>query len=172
MATAITTLICVAFLVIGFGTLTQGSLHSAALLTEAWDQMESSSEAISDTRIVFTQSAYASPTADVTLKNTGREIVGDFDRWDVWVQYYQASGTHNVRRLTYTTQASPGNNEWTVKGLYASASASQPEVIGPNALDPQEEMIIRFTLNPAARSSPKNQVAVSTPNGVTASMLF
>jgi hypothetical protein len=172
MATAITTLICVAFLIIGFGTLTQGSFNTATLLTEAWNQMETSSESIADTKIVFNDSAYTSPTADVTLKNTGREIVGDFDRWDLWVQYYQTNGTYNVRRLSYTTAATPGNNEWTVRGLYADASDSQPEVIGPNVLDPQEEMIIRFTLNPAARSSPKNQVAVSTPNGVTASTLF
>lgn len=51
--------------------------------------------------------SYASPQVDVVLRNTGRVGLRDFPSWDVWVDYYEADGTHHTERLSYTSAATP-----------------------------------------------------------------
>ncbi len=172
MATAIVTLISVAFLVIGVGTLAQGSFKSVTLMTDAWSSLEDTSGEISHTKIEVLSTAHSAPTVDVTVKNSGLEPLRDFASWDLLVQYYNSVGTYYAKSLTYTTAAAPGNDEWTVTGIYLDASASVAEVFQPSVLDPEEEAVIRLKLSPAARTSPQNLLVIGTPNGVSVSTMY
>ena len=172
MQTAIAAALGIAFLLSGLGVLAQSGFTSINVLTEAWDSMEERSSEIADTRIEVLSSSHSAPNVDVTLKNSGLFSLGNFDEWDVLVQYYEAGGTYHADRLTYTTAAAPAGDQWTVTGIYSDASALTTEAFQPNIFNPDEEMIIRLNLSPSARSSPENQAAIATPNGVTVSTLF
>ncbi len=172
MATAIVTLMSVAFLIMGISSMAQGSFKSVTVLSDAWTQMEDISEEQSRTRIEVIETSHSPPTVDVTVKNAGSKSLEDFSAWDVLSEYYDAGGVYYTTSLTYTTAASPGDDEWTVTGIYLDASGSVAEVFQPNVFNPEEEMVVRLKLSPAARTSSQNLLVIGTPNGVSVSTMY
>ncbi|MDD5093382.1 MAG: hypothetical protein PHV74_03245 [Dehalococcoidia bacterium] len=79
--------------------------------------------------------------------------------------------TGHIERLTYA-ESSPGNYEWTSRGIYLNAGASEPEMLEPGILNPGEEMIIQLQVIPAIGANTTNQVIISAPNGVSTSAIF
>lgn len=172
MATAIVTLISVAFLIMGISSMAQGSFKSVTVLSDAWTEMEDVSEEHSRTKITVLTTGHSPPTVDVTVKNAGSKSLENFSAWDVLSEYYDTGGTYYTTSLTYTTAASPGNDEWTVAGIFLDASGSVAEVFQPNVFDPEEEMVVRLKLSPAARTSSQNLLVIATPNGVSVSTMY
>ena len=172
MATAIVTLFSAMFLISGIGVLTQGAFRTATLLTDSWSRMEARSMEMADTRFKIIGASASVPTADITLRNTGQESLERYSSWDVLAQYYEAGGTLHSTRLAYAATLPPGDNEWAVAGIYASAATLSAEVFQQGAFDPQEEMVIRIRLSPSFRTSSQNRVIISTPNGVATSAPF
>lgn len=172
MSIAIAFLILAATMLTGIGLLAQGSFTAAADLSNAWKEMETRSGDIARTNIQALGATHSPPLVDITLKNSGQEPALDFPSWDVVVEYYETDGTYHQVWLPYTTASSPGNNQWTVTGVYKDAGTLDPEVFQPGILDSDEEMIIRIKLSPAATDTPGNQVTVATPNGVSVSSSF
>ena len=172
MPTVIATLISIGLLISSLGVLAQGGFKAVDLLTAAWVESEERTNTIANTRIEVLSATHSAPQVDISLKNTGDQAVRSFEEWDVLVQYYESGGAYHTEWLSYTSAATPGNNEWTVRGIYIDAGSLTTEVFEPNVFNPDEELIVRFTLSPAARTASKNQVALSTPNGVTATTMF
>lgn len=172
MSTAIAFLIVMATVIAGIGLLAQGSFSAVAGLSDSWKEMETRSGDIARTSMQILSATHTPPLADITLKNSGQEPVLDFTSWDIVVEYYETDGTYHQVWLPYTKESSPGDNEWTVTGVYKDAGTLDAEVFQPGILDPDEEMIIRIKLSPAATDTPGNQVTVATPNGVTVSSAF
>lgn len=108
---------------------------------------------------------------DLTLRNQGDTRLVDFDRWDVIVQYYDASNTYHVAWLPYF-DGEPTSGEWTVVGLYADAEELTHEAFDPGILDPGEEIVVRFRVSPPVGAETTNRVFVATQNGVGVSSPF
>jgi len=106
--------------------------------------------------------------------NTGAASLRDFGNWDVIVSYQESSTSTDflVRRLSYTTGGSPGDNEWAVDGLYLDASLGVDEVFDPGILDPGEQIVLQLRLAPPSATSTHGQVVLATENGVTLSAQF
>jgi len=173
METIIVSLICVALMVIGGMTMSQGFLASVDSSASGWDEMGEREQNIIRTDL---QALGANMTAanyvEVSLRNDGQTKLSEFEKWDVIIQYYNAGGTLYAKWLPYASGA-PGNNEWTVKGIYLdSDNETQVEVYEPNILNPGEEMKIRAKLDPSAGAASTNRATVSTANGISASVIF
>lgn len=172
MANLIVTLMSIAVILSGVSLTAQGSFKSMANLSDDWKQMEVRSGDIARTGLEVINTYESSPYAYITIRNSGQTSLANFEAWDVVVQYYDSSNNYHQLWLPYTTSLPPGNNQWTVAGIYVDASRGIPEVFQPNMFDPGEQMIIRIRLSPAAKQSAHNLVVIGTPNGVTASTMF
>ena len=169
METAIVSLICIALVVFGGMTMSQGFLTSVDTSTVGLEEIGQRDETIMRTELSsVTASQPAANTLEITLENSGQTKLADFDKWDVIVQYYDGTGTYYSKWLPYT-EGTLGDNEWELVWIRLNGAA---EVFGPNVLNPEEELMIRAQLNPSAGAGTTNMVVVATPSGITASTYF
>lgn len=103
----------------------------------------------------------------LTVQNNGQVVLGEFDRWDIIVQYHGDSGYY-VKWLPYNSSG-PADNEWTVEGIYFEGEA---ETIEPGRLNAGEEAELLAKLDPAVGVNTTNMAVVSTANGVTCEEVF
>lgn len=171
MANAVVTLMLVALMLTGVAVMARGSFTSVDLLAEAWSRMEARSGDIARTELEVVSTSRNAQMVDVVLRNAGQTGLRDFEEWDVIIQYYQASGTYYQVWLPYAESDPPGNNQWTVEGIYVDAAAAEAERFQPGIVDPDEEVKVRIKLSPAARTE-ANQAIIGTANGVSISTLF
>ncbi len=171
METAIVSLICIALVVFGGMTMSQGFISSVDTTSTVLEEMGDRGGEIMRTELATLSASCPAPLRDtltVRLKNDGQTKLADFNKWDVIVQYYDSGGSYYTKWLPYT-EGTPGSNEWTVTGIYLDAD---PEAFEPNILNPGEEIRIEVKLDPGAGNSTTNLVVISTPNGIPASISF
>jgi len=169
METAIVSIICIALVVFGGMTMSQGFMTSVDASTTGLEKIGQRDETIMRTELTPVSAEQPSAnTLEVILENSGQTRLADFDKWDVIVQYYDGTGTYHVEWLPYT-EATLDDNEWEVAWIRLDGAA---EVFEPNVLNPQEQIMIRAQLNPSAGAGTTNMVILGTPSGVTASTYF
>ena len=170
MATAIVSLICIGVILSGGMILAQSAIVSADHIFDNWKIMEK--------RITDNVNTIISATGvtdngaaglEVNVRNTGQRALGNFPDWDVIVQYYSAPGNVYIKKLTYTTGTSPGNDEWAVNTIQWNGAA---EVYQINILDPLEDMKLQVKPNPGVVSGETIIIRISTNNGVTTSIQY
>jgi len=171
METALITLICVAIIIVGTVTTMMTSVQSATTLSESLKEMEEQAADIRRTEIDAIDNIVdvGDDDIDVTVVNDGHTDLVQFPKWDVIAQY-ESSGTDYTTYLEYTTDVDPGDNHWTVVGIYLPDDT--PEVMDPNILNPGEKVVLRIDLNPLMDDKTYSMVTVSTPNGVTSQALL
>jgi hypothetical protein len=142
-------------------------------VTEAWGDLEARTEQTADTKIAgpIGLSVSATSTVQITIANEGGVALGEFARWDVIFEIQQSPGM-GIAYLAYTEDASPGSNQWTVKGVYLDASAQTPEFVDPGILNPGEEMIVLANPSPSVTQNTYDRATFTTPNGVTTKVIF
>ena len=169
METAIVSLICIALVVFGGMTMSQGFMTSVDASTTGLEEIGQRNETIMRTELSpVSTNMPAANTLEVTLENSGQTKIADFDKWDVIVQYYDGTGTYNTRWLPYTA-GTLGDNEWQVVWIRLNGAA---EVFEPDVLNPKEQIMIRAQLNPSVGAGTTNMVVVATPNGIPVSTYF
>ena len=172
MSTAIATLMMVALMLATVSFLAQGSFTAMAQLSDAWTTEEERRLVDARTSVTSGGVTYATPNVDVTVTNNGDEAIRGFSMWDVLVQYYETDGTYHSKWIPYTAAATPGDDQWTVRGVYLDAGTLKAEATQPGILDPLEELILRATVTPAADSAANNRIVIGTPSGITLSTPF
>jgi len=156
-------IVCLAVLLLGMGTLALGSFNSVDVLVYAMKDEESQAASIRQTAISSVNSTtYASGTmADLSLENTGQVSLYDYGRWDVIVRYENGE----VQWIPYGS-STPG---WSVKSIQIDGRA---EVFNPLILDPSETITLTLKLQPAVTDNSTNVATVATANGVSAEVVF
>ena len=174
METAIAALIILTVVLFGALTIAQVYLSSQDAIMTSWREMEErlGERARTDLSPIGAEAKSEGAIVEITLKNEGDTKLADFDRWDVIVQYYRANGDYLIKWLPYTEVAPPGDNQWTVVGIYLDASGAIPEVYEPDILNPGEEMIIRMKVSPPVGPATTNLATIGTPNGIGTSADF
>ncbi|MFA4835255.1 MAG: hypothetical protein WC749_04200 [Dehalococcoidia bacterium] len=109
--------------------------------------------------------------SDFKLRFRGKMNASDEYGYVDLVRIMARPTTYHVERLTYTSGI-PGDNQWTVEGIYTNADTGTPEVFDSGIFNPDEELVIQMQVNPAVGEGTTNQVTVGTPNGVSASAIF
>lgn len=169
METAIFSIICIALVVFGGMTMSQGFMTSVDASTTGLEEIGQRDETIMRTELTPLGAEQPSAnTVEVTLENSGQTKLADFERWDIIVQYYDGAGTYHVEWLPYTEETL-GDNKWEVAWIQIDGQA---EVYEPNVLNPQEQIMIRAQLYPSVGAGTTNMFIVATPSGVTASTYF
>jgi len=170
METALITLICVAIIIVGTVTTMMTSVQSAASLSESLKEMEGQAADIRRTEIDAIDNVdVGDDDIDITVINDGHTDLAQFPKWDV-IARYENSGSDYSTFLEYTTDVDPGDNQWTVVGIYMPDDT--PEVMDPNILNPGEKVVLRIGLNPLMDSTTYGRMTISTPNGVTSQSLL
>ena len=163
MENIIITLICVGLILVGTLNMTMSSLNSIDVLSNSWKV--SQSKIMDDSRTMIT--ALSSLTdvdgdyVEISIKNEGSTLLGEFDRWDVIITYQQGG----VQWLSYSAEA-PG---WYVEGIYYDGN---PEIHGPDILNPGEDIKIVLKLSPPVSTGTTNLVTINTNNGIKAQIMF
>ena len=163
MENIIITLICVGLIMVGTLNMSMSSLNSIDVLSDSWKTSQSRIMDNSHTMI----SALSSLTnvdgdyVEINIKNEGSTLLGEFDRWDVIVTYQQGA----VQWLSNSTEA-PG---WYVEGIYYDGN---PEIHGPDILNPGEDVKIILKLSPPVSTGTTNLATITTNNGITTQIMF
>lgn len=169
METVIVSIICIALIVFGGMTMSQGFMTSVDASTTGLGEIGQRDETIMRTELTAVSASLpAANTLEMILENSGQVKLANFDKWDIIVQYYDGSGDYHVIWLPFT-EAALANNEWDIAWLRLDGAA---EVFEPNVLNPKEQMMIRAQLDPAVGANTTNMVVAATPSGITASAYF
>ncbi len=169
MESALISLVSVALVIIAMVTMTMSFFQSANTISDSWRQMEQQAGNIRRTEINAASPSYQAATFDLWVTNDGHTNLVEFPKWDIIAQY-QSGGIDYQAYIDYTTSSNPGNNEWTVEGIYLSDNIT--EVFDPNILNPGEKMKVTIKLSPALGQGDTGRITVSTPNGVTSQCLL
>jgi hypothetical protein len=170
MATILVSIICVAMIVVGGMSLSQGILTSADSTALSVNEITLRESEIARTGIDITQAAQLawSDMLRLAVLNSGQTKLANFDKWDFIVRYYDASGNVITEWLPYIS-ASPGDNEWEKAriGLNGPVEFFEPEI-----MNPLEEMVALAKLYPLPGDGTMMNVTMATPNGVYDSKNF
>jgi hypothetical protein len=172
METVLISIICIALLVFGGMTMSQGFMTSVDASTASLSEIGARTEDVMRTMLTpISTKLTLVPGPDpleIVLENTGQTKIADFEKWDVIVQYYDDSGVYNVKWLPYSASGG-GTNEWGVGWIRLDG---QPEKFEPNVLNPGEQIMIETSLDPSVSDNATNMVVISTPSGITCSTYF
>ena len=102
----------------------------------------------------------------VTLENSGRTKLANFEEWDFFMDYTDNPGNHYAKWLAYT-EDTPGDDQWTVEGIYLDAGTGTPEVLEPGVLNPGEKVVLEAKTKPEPDKNYTHRIVIVTPNGVT-----
>jgi hypothetical protein len=170
METVFVSLICVALIVMGGMTMSRGFLSTIDSTSANIDSISQRNEEIMRTNIQVVSAAQTSPyRLEVRLENIGQTKLADFNQWDIIVHHEDNTGTIHVDWMPYTS-GNPGDNQWTVEGIYTNTG--NPEVFEPGIFNTDEQMVLEIQIDPIVHKDSTNQVLVTTPNGVTVSKSF
>ena len=172
MSTIITALVLIAMILTTSLTLAQSSFTSMDYLTQCWKLVSEAVKESLRTSITVISAQESGGSIEVLIRNSGSERIAQFDNWDVLVQYYDDSGVYYILEAEYVEGTSPGDNQWSVGGIYTDDSLMQNEVFEPGILNPGEVMLLVMNPVPSPGSKTTCLVTISTPGGVTASMQF
>ncbi|MCX7912590.1 MAG: hypothetical protein N2506_06495, partial [Dehalococcoidales bacterium] len=172
MATIVVSIVCVALIMLGGMTLSQGILTSTDACAVSVEKISIREGEVARTGLDV---RYAELTwADhlrVTVKNTGQTKLARFDKWDFIAHYYDVSGGYRTEWLPYTT-GNTSANHWGKARIRLGGYAHE-ELFDPGILNPGEEMVILARLDPLPGENSTGAITVASPNGVndTASFL-
>jgi hypothetical protein len=170
MAAALVTVICIAMIVVGGMTLSQGLLTSADTTAINFDKISVLESEITRTDLTILRAAKLSwgDYLRVTVKNNGQTKLASYDKWDFIVNYEDDEGELYTKWLPYSTTL-PLNNEW----LKARIGLNGPiEFFEPGILNPLEEMVALVNLDPSSGNATSGSVSIAAPNGVYTSLPF
>lgn len=170
MAPIVVCIICIALVMLGGMTLSQGILTSADTTALSFDQMIVREGDLMRTSVTVLRAEYLSwsDLLRVTVDNSGQNKLGEYDKWDIITRYEDSGGSHHAGWLPFT-EGVPGDNEWQPVGIYLEG---QPEAFEPGLLNPEEELVILAKLNPLPGDATTANVTVTTPNGISDSLPF
>jgi len=170
MAAIVVSIICIAMIVLGGMTLSQGILTSADSAALSVEEISIREGEIIRTELSTVRAAHLSwaNLLRVTVQNTGQTRLGNFDKWDLIVHYYSDNGTYYAKWLPYTT-GTLGDNEWQKARIGLNGPI---EFYEPDILNPEEELVILAKLNPLSGNATNGAVAIATTNGVCDSISF
>ena len=165
MESALISIVSVALVIIASVTMMMNSFSSINSMMDSWMNMEKQAEAIRNTDIeIVPPATYTGGTIDLFIENDGNVNIDSFDQWDIIARLQ----TGDIRYIDYTSNSTPGSNQWSTDGIYLSDNTSVPEIFDPNILNPGEALKVHINLDPEITPGEYAQLVASTANGVKA----
>ena len=136
---------------------------SFRVMTESWQQAETSSMERLHSDISITSAVRTGPELDLVVQNEGGTPVIDYSKMDVLVQY-SAGGVSYAKYISFTNELPQIDDTWRVVAIVN-------DVVDPRVLNSGESMSVKLQLNPEPDTS-ANWVQVTTEHGVSAAAAF
>ena len=174
MESLITVILVVTLILFAGLNIFQETLDAQNDLATTWQEMEDLSGERARTQLTPISSTIKNggATVEVILKNEGSTKLADFDRWDIFLQYYtDNSNNYEISWYPYVGTM-PGSNQWTNAGIYVDAATAQAEAFEPGILNPGEELVIQVQVAPSIGMTTTNMLTVSTEYGIQASTII
>lgn len=173
MESLITVILVVTLILFAGLNIFQETMDAQSDLATTWQEMEDLSGERARTMLTPISSTIKNSggTVEVILRNEGSTKLADFDRWDVFLQYYTDSASYEIGWYPYVTTV-PGSDQWTNAGIYVDAATAQVEAFEPGILNPGEEIVIQVQVNPTIGMTTTNMLTVSTDYGIQASTII
>lgn len=172
METVLISIICIALLVFGGMTMSQGFMTSVDASTTGLNEIGQRTDSYIRTMLTPISTNVTLCTGpdllEIVLENTGQTKMADFDKWDVIVQYYDDNHNYYIKWLPFSALGGTVN-EWGISSIKLNG---EPEQFEPNVLNPQEQIKIKTWLNPSIGANTTNLVVISTPSGISCSTYF
>jgi hypothetical protein len=170
MVVAIVTIICVAMIVVGGMTLSQGILTTADTAATSVESISVREGEIMRTGLEITHAEQLTWADYVraTVKNSGQTKLASYDKWDVILSYEDSGNSTYSRWLPYSGSL-PANNQWYKARI---GLCGPTEFFEPGILNPNEEMVILAKLAPPPGANTAGDITITTPNGIYDSLPF
>jgi hypothetical protein len=170
MAALVVSIICIAMIIVGGMTLSQGILTSADTAATSVHEISLREGEMmrTDLDVVRANQLTWSDLLRVTIRNSGQTKLYDFDKWDFIVRYADSSGVNHAEWLPYTDGVL-GNNQWQKVRIGLNGPV---EFFEPGILNPEEELVILAKLNPLPGGATTADVTVAALNGACNSLSF
>jgi len=172
MSNAIVALVVIALMMTAALTWSQTAYTSFDSVSQSLKETTQVTQEVSRTDIKVVDAQTQGDFVEISVLNSGEVHLAQFAKWDVVVQYYDASGDYHISQLSYTENSSPGEDQWTIVNIYTDESMEQREVFEPGILNPGEVMLMRLSLAPLPGAGTTNFVTLSSANGVATSAQF
>jgi hypothetical protein len=170
MATIVVSIICIALIVLGGMTMSQGFLTSADTTALSFEDISVREGEILRTDLSMLRAAHLT-WADlirVSVENSGRTKLASFDKWDFIIHYYDGGGDYHTEWLPFTDETLK-DNEWRKARIGLNGPT---EFFEPDLLNPEEELVMLARLNPLSGNATSGDIAVATANGIDTSISF
>jgi hypothetical protein len=173
MESALSTILMMTVTLFAALTLSHTYLESQDVLMISTRAMEARNQEQADTEmeIVEVLSQSSGSIVQLTLLNTGKVKLTNFEQWDMVVEYYRTSGQFLIQWLPYTS-SSLNQNEWTAVGIYMDAGALLGEEFNMGIWDPGGQLVLRAHVFPPVGTPTTNRITLGVSNGVHMSALF
>ncbi len=142
---------------------------SRAFISQAESAVEQTRAAV-EVVAISSFSESTNSKVDVTVRNTGEVEFGDFQDWDVNVEYLDQNSQLTTRRLSFAETAT--DDAWTVQAIYQDSTTKTAEIVGANVLNEGEEVVIRIQIVPAILDESTGRIVVTPPIGAPSSGFF
>ncbi|MCX6013838.1 MAG: hypothetical protein NTV30_10670 [Chloroflexi bacterium] len=163
---SIISIVSLAILIIGTVTMLLSSFGAVRSLSDSWKQMEQQSNEMRNTQInAGLPGEYSGGDINLVINNDGKCNLNKFESWDIIATYQDGS----TQYIIYTENTSPGNNQWTMEGIYLPDGRG--EVFDPGILNPGEDLHIKINTDPDINEKETCLFTISTSNGVTDSCM-
>ncbi len=105
---------------------------------------------------------------EMTIRNDGDLKLADFDKWDLFAEYYDSAATpiYHAERLPYDSTGTM-INAWSLDGIYLDAANGIDESYETDILNPGEEVVLHVRIAPEIGVGQSAEVTVAAQNGVT-----
>jgi archaellum component FlaF (FlaF/FlaG flagellin family) len=161
------TLLAIAVIVFGATSAYSATNSTVDDIARSWKAMADVAEDRQRTVLSVTGTAVEAggEYVQVTVANSGQEMVTVFSRLDVIVEYTDSGAAAHIAYLDYVA-GSPAAGEWTVMTI-------SNDVFDPGLLNPGEAMVIRLRVD-ELESGTTNRVTIVSPNGnvATATIVY
>lgn len=174
MESALVSLILITLVLFGVLTLSESYFTTQDAILAATEVRTAWSEERLHTALTFVKAETRSAGAlvEITLRNSGSTKLADFHHWDLMLQYYTETGNYLTSWYPYVNGAVPGDNQWSVVGIYTDAAMAVNEVYEPGIWNSGEELLIRIRLAPPVGAGTTNLATLAVANGVTLAAPF
>jgi hypothetical protein len=164
MATIIVSIVCIALIVVGGMTLSQGILTSndAAALSVDEFSVREGDIARTSLDIVSADELEWADLLRVTIANNGQTRLADFDKWDFIIHYTDSEGDVLTGWMPYSTGILT-DNSWQAAKICLNGAR---ECFEPGILNPGEELVMLARCTPLPAGNTTGEVTVAAPNGV------
>jgi hypothetical protein len=169
MATILVSIICIAMIVVGGMTLSQGILTSTDTHALTVDEISVREGEIARTDLSAVRAEYLS-WADrlrITVANEGQTKLAMFSKWDLII-HYNDGATYRTEWLPLTT-GELNDNEWQMARIGLNGPV---EFFEPGILNPGEELVMLARVSPLPASNTTGEITVASLNGINDSISF